>query len=66
MEQRCFVTYVPLSPDIHDEAAIEQWIERMTFICEDLTWLLQQNHAKFWCEVCNTLANMSPRDQYSI
>ncbi|CAF1603675.1 unnamed protein product [Adineta ricciae] len=51
MEQHCFVTYVPLSPDIHDEAAIEQWIERMTFICEDLTWLLQQSHAKFWCEV---------------
>jgi len=23
----------------------------MTFISDDLTWLLQQNHTKFWCEV---------------
>jgi hypothetical protein len=51
MEQHYFVTYLPLSPDIDDEATIEQWIERITFIREDLTWLLQQNHTKFWCEV---------------
>ncbi|CAF1124674.1 unnamed protein product [Adineta steineri] len=50
-EQHYFVTYTPLPTDIEDGSAIEQWIERMTFICDDLTWLLQQNHTKFWCEV---------------
>lgn len=30
---------------------MEQWIERLTFICEDLSWLLEQNHRQFWCEV---------------
>jgi len=52
MEQHYFVTYIPLPTNIEDGAVIEQWIERMTFICDDLTWLLQQNHTKFWCEVC--------------
>ncbi len=51
MEQHYFVTYIPLPTNIEDGAVIEQWIERMTFICDDLTWLLQQNHTKFWCEV---------------
>jgi hypothetical protein len=52
MEQHYFVTYIPLPTDIEDGSIIEQWIERMSFICDDLTWLLQQNHTKFWCEVC--------------
>ncbi len=51
MEQHYFVTYTPLPTNVEDGAAIEQWIERMSFISEDLTWLLQQNHTKFWCEV---------------
>jgi hypothetical protein len=52
MEQHYFVTYIPLPTDIEDGSTIEQWIERMSFICDDLTWLLQQNYTKFWCEVC--------------
>ncbi len=55
MEQHYFVTYVPLPSNIEDNAAIEQWIERMNFIHEDLIWLLQQNHTKFWCEVRRNL-----------
>lgn len=51
MEQHYFVTYVPAPTNVEDSGTIEQWIERMTFLCDDLTWLLQQNHAKFWCEV---------------
>lgn len=57
IQQRCFVTYVPVPTDINDGAAIEQWIERMTFLKEDLTWLLEQTHAKFWCEVRINLKN---------
>ena len=30
---------------------MEQWLERLTFISEDLTWLLEQSHQQFWCEV---------------
>ncbi|CAF2157215.1 unnamed protein product [Rotaria magnacalcarata] len=51
MEHHYFVTYISLPSDVEDGAAVEQWIERMTFIQEDLSWLLQQNHTKFWCEV---------------
>ncbi len=51
MEQHYFVTYIPLPTNIEDGGAVEQWIERMNFISDDLTWLLQQNHTKFWCEV---------------
>ncbi|CAF2635981.1 unnamed protein product [Rotaria sp. Silwood2] len=64
MDQHYFVTYVPLPIDIEDGAAIEQWIERMTFICDDLTWLLQQNHTKFWCEVAFNKDFHSMLDSY--
>jgi hypothetical protein len=52
MDQHYFVTYTPLPSNIEDGSAVEQWVERMKFICDDLTWLLQQDHTKFWCEVC--------------
>ena len=51
MQHHYFISYVPAPIDDQDPSVIEQWIERMTFIIEDLTWLLQQNHTKFWCEV---------------
>ena len=57
MQQHYFVTYVPSPNQIDDRSAIEQWTERMKFIAEDLTWLLQQSHPQFWCEVCTTTRN---------
>ncbi|CAF3453483.1 unnamed protein product [Rotaria sp. Silwood1] len=64
MDQHYFVTYIPLPTNIEDGATIEQWIERMTFICDDLTWLLQQNHIKFWCEVAFNKDFHSMLDSY--
>ncbi|CAF1198641.1 unnamed protein product [Rotaria sordida] len=64
IDQHYFVTYIPLPTNIEDDGAIEQWIERMTFICDDLTWLLQQNHTKFWCEVAFNRDFHSMLDSY--
>ncbi|CAF3834053.1 unnamed protein product [Rotaria sordida] len=64
IDQHYFVTYIPLPTHIEDDGAIEQWIERMTFICDDLTWLLQQNHTKFWCEVAFNRDFHSMLDSY--
>jgi activating signal cointegrator complex subunit 2 len=64
MEQHYFVTYIPLPTNIEDGGAVEQWIERMNFISDDLTWLLQQNHTKFWCEVAFNKDFHSMLDSY--
>ncbi|CAM4820197.1 unnamed protein product [Rotaria magnacalcarata] len=64
MEHHYFVTYISLPSDVEDGAAVEQWIERMTFIQEDLSWLLQQNHTKFWCEVAFNKDFHSMLDSY--
>ncbi|CAF4424900.1 unnamed protein product [Rotaria socialis] len=64
MEHHYFVTYISLPPDVEDGAAVEQWTERMTFIQEDLSWLLQQDHTKFWCEVAFNKDFHSMLDSY--
>jgi hypothetical protein len=51
------VTYVPVPINRQDSSVIEQWIERMTFIADDLSWLLQQDHRQFWCEVSDFYYN---------
>lgn len=53
------VQFVPYSPppvqpssaSPLDHGGMEQWIERMSFISEDLKWLLNLPHNKFWCQV---------------
>lgn len=39
---------------------MEEWKDRLKFISDDLHWLLQQPHNKFWCQVIhdNTLQNL--------
>ncbi|XP_077457249.1 activating signal cointegrator 1 complex subunit 2 [Stigmatopora argus] len=49
-EDRLFVPYVPLSADACS-AEVEEFLERSTFILEDLEWLLELPHDKFWCQV---------------
>ena len=41
----------PSSASPLDHGVMEQWIERMSFISEDLKWLLSLPHNKFWCQV---------------
>ncbi|XP_077985044.1 activating signal cointegrator 1 complex subunit 2-like isoform X2 [Glandiceps talaboti] len=36
---------------MNDTASVEEWIDILTHIHEDLHWLLQQSHQKFWCQV---------------
>ncbi|EDO27748.1 predicted protein, partial [Nematostella vectensis] len=63
-----YVEYVPipvqypagsLTPVITDEASVEEWRERASFIDEDLKWLLCLPHNEFWCQVIfdDTLKN---------
>ncbi|GFS03600.1 activating signal cointegrator 1 complex subunit 2 [Elysia marginata] len=51
IETMVFVRYVapPTNPD--DRAEYDAWLERVNFLCDDLHWLLQQPHDKFWCQV---------------
>ncbi|XP_050415433.1 activating signal cointegrator 1 complex subunit 2 [Patella vulgata] len=51
MEKKYFVPYKAPPVDTQDKAEFEEWIERLQFIAEDLHWLLQQPHDKFWCQV---------------
>ncbi|XP_031568463.1 activating signal cointegrator 1 complex subunit 2-like [Actinia tenebrosa] len=55
-----FVSYTPLpfqflkgnkQPVVTDDASLEEWKERGTFINDDLKWLLCLTHNKFWCQV---------------
>ncbi|XP_052059611.1 activating signal cointegrator 1 complex subunit 2-like [Mytilus californianus] len=53
-----FVSYQ--APPVNNGVAMEEWKDRLNFISEDLHWLLQQPHDKFWCQVIhdNTLQNL--------
>ncbi|BFZ15923.1 hypothetical protein BsWGS_18962 [Bradybaena similaris] len=51
MEKMAFVRYTapPVNPD--DRAECDVWLERVNYLCDDLHWLLQLPHDKFWCQV---------------
>uniref|UniRef100_A0A3Q1EX90 Activating signal cointegrator 1 complex subunit 2 n=1 Tax=Acanthochromis polyacanthus TaxID=80966 RepID=A0A3Q1EX90_9TELE len=49
-QDRCFVPYKP-PPEEASPAEVEEFLERATFITEDLEWLLALPHDKFWCQV---------------
>jgi len=51
MEQVQFVCYQAPPTDLTDKGQYEEWLERLRFIEDDLHWLLQLPHAKFWCQV---------------
>lgn len=53
-----FVSYQ--APPIGEEVAMEEWKDRLKFIEDDLHWLLQQPHDKFWCQIIydSTLQNL--------
>lgn len=46
-----FVCYQAPPIDLSDNGQYVEWLERLTFIEQDLHWLLQQTHSKFWCQV---------------
>ena len=46
-----FVSYQPPPADLTDKGQYEEWCERLKFIGDDLHWLLQLRHDKFWCQV---------------
>lgn len=47
---RYFVLYKP-PPKDNIPALVEEYLERATFVANDLDWLLALPHAKFWCQV---------------
>uniref|UniRef100_A0A6Q2XUJ5 CUE domain-containing protein n=1 Tax=Esox lucius TaxID=8010 RepID=A0A6Q2XUJ5_ESOLU len=49
-EERCFVPYKP-PPEDSSPAEVEEFLEHGRFITEDLDWLLNLPHDKFWCQV---------------
>ncbi|XP_067084340.1 activating signal cointegrator 1 complex subunit 2 [Osmerus mordax] len=49
-EERCFVLYKP-PPQDGSPAQEEEFLEHAKFITEDLEWLLELPHDKFWCQV---------------
>ncbi|KAJ7993740.1 hypothetical protein DPEC_G00257820 [Dallia pectoralis] len=49
-EERCFVPYKP-PPEDSSPAQVEEFLEYGRFIMEDLDWLLNLPHDKFWCQV---------------
>ena len=51
MEQVQFVSYQAPPKDLTDKGQYEAWLERIKFIEDDLHWLLQLPHDKFWCQV---------------
>ncbi|XP_053443976.1 activating signal cointegrator 1 complex subunit 2 isoform X2 [Nycticebus coucang] len=48
--ERYFVLYKP-PPTDNIPALVEEYLERATFIANDLDWLLALPHDKFWCQV---------------
>ncbi|KAJ8316343.1 hypothetical protein KUTeg_006357 [Tegillarca granosa] len=46
-----FVSYQPPPVNKDDHGSYEEWLDRLKFIIEDLHWLLQLSHDKFWCQV---------------
>ncbi|KAM5238892.1 activating signal cointegrator 1 complex subunit 2 isoform 8-T8 [Ctenodactylus gundi] len=47
---RYFVLYKP-PPKDNIPALVEEYLERATFVVNDLDWLLALPHDKFWCQV---------------
>ncbi|XP_057348267.1 activating signal cointegrator 1 complex subunit 2 isoform X3 [Manis pentadactyla] len=47
---RYFVLYKP-PPKDNIPALVEEYLERATFVANDLDWLLALPHEKFWCQV---------------
>lgn len=50
-EKMIFVRYVNPPSDVKNRAEYDAWMERVSYLCDDLHWLLQQPHTKFWCQV---------------
>uniref|UniRef100_A0A8D2JM32 Activating signal cointegrator 1 complex subunit 2 n=1 Tax=Varanus komodoensis TaxID=61221 RepID=A0A8D2JM32_VARKO len=48
--ERSFVLYKP-PPKAKDLALLEEFLERATFVADDLDWLLALPHDRFWCQV---------------
>ncbi|XP_012660741.1 activating signal cointegrator 1 complex subunit 2 isoform X1 [Otolemur garnettii] len=48
--ERYFVLYKP-PPTDSIPALVEEYLERATFVANDLDWLLALPHDKFWCQV---------------
>nr|XP_020656459.1 activating signal cointegrator 1 complex subunit 2 isoform X1 [Pogona vitticeps]XP_020656460.1 activating signal cointegrator 1 complex subunit 2 isoform X1 [Pogona vitticeps]XP_020656461.1 activating signal cointegrator 1 complex subunit 2 isoform X1 [Pogona vitticeps] len=48
--ERSFVLYKP-PPKARDPALLEEFLERATFVADDLDWLLALPHDRFWCQV---------------
>ena len=51
-----FLPYTPppmqlSSASAVDHGSVEEWSERISFISEDLKWLLSLSHNRFWCQV---------------
>lgn len=51
IEDMVFVRYSAPPSNPEDRAEYDAWLERINFLCDDLHWLLQQPHDKFWCQV---------------
>ncbi|KAK3769238.1 hypothetical protein RRG08_005185 [Elysia crispata] len=51
IDDMVFVRYTAPPSDPNDRAEYDAWLERVNFLCDDLHWLLQQSHDKFWCQV---------------
>ncbi|XP_012941572.1 activating signal cointegrator 1 complex subunit 2, partial [Aplysia californica] len=50
IEKMVFVQYVTPPESMDDRAEYDAWMERVAYLCDDLHWLLQQPHDKFWCQ----------------
>ncbi|KAL4228568.1 Activating signal cointegrator 1 complex subunit 2 [Mactra antiquata] len=50
IEEVQFVIYLAPPPDVNDKGLYEAWMERLKFNEDDLHWLLQLPHDKFWCQ----------------
>ncbi|KAK0044479.1 activating signal cointegrator 1 complex subunit 2 [Biomphalaria pfeifferi] len=51
VEEMVFVRYTPPPSSVEDSADYDAWLERINYLCDDLHWLLQLPHDKFWCQV---------------
>uniref|UniRef100_A0A0B7AGQ0 CUE domain-containing protein n=1 Tax=Arion vulgaris TaxID=1028688 RepID=A0A0B7AGQ0_9EUPU len=51
IEKMVFVKYFPPPANTDDRAEYDAWLERVNYLCDDLHWLLQLPHDKFWCQV---------------
>ena len=52
VESRNFIRFcMPPNIQLEDKAGLKEWQERMTFLLEDLKWLLSQKCEAFWSQV---------------